>query len=420
MMRPFLRLLGAAALFVVLLATCSTPFISQPAPRISGFVAESSAGSPIRPTVQPSVTPIGGGEQAASAQATPTIALPDAPAPLSANMAPAPAAPLSLAGVAAQMDAEMQAAVAGGTFSGVALVARGDEIIFAKGYGMADATNGAAITPATRFRLASVSKAITAIAMMQLVADGKIDLNASICNYLRQCGAAWGSVLVRHLLTHTSGIPNYTDFANFAEVEQLPATPDQVIDRFRGLPLGFAPGSAYQYCNSNYVLLGRIIEEVSVQYYPDFLRDRIFAPLRMNDSGYDSGNATALNGTRGYVTPGVPSIALDSSNLFAAGGLYSSAEDLLKLARALDNNTILPAEQAAQMYAPLYFNYGYGWKIEQRYGRRVIYHPGYMSGAATYFGRYPEDQVTVIILANSESANVVGLADRLAGMVFAP
>lgn len=425
-MRSIARLLGLAACLLVLLTTCSAPRLGERPARISGFVAEE--GAPGMPTVQPTVTPASrapsdGEPTPASPAATPALAIPpasEAPPPLSAAMLPAAGQPLppDLAAKAAQMDAYMQSLTGGGAFSGVALVAWRGQVLLSRGYGLADAGAGVGNGPATRFRLASVSKPLTAIAVMQLVEAGAIEPNASICTYLSGCPAAWQPVTVRSLLNHSSGIPNYTDFASFPAVEQQPASVEQVIARFRDLPLGFTPGSGYQYCNSNYVLLGRIIEEIAGMPYADYLRERIFGPLGMGDSGYDSGDGAALNGTRGYAGVGAPAIALDTSNLFAAGGLYSTAEDLYKLAQALDAGTLLAPELAAQMYAPLYYGYGYGWKIEQRYGRRVIYHPGYMSGAATYLGRYPEDGLTVVVLSNLEVANVVGAADALADMVL--
>jgi CubicO group peptidase (beta-lactamase class C family) len=425
-MRSIARLVGLAACLLVLLTTCSAPRLGERPARISAFVAQEPV-APGMPTVQPTVTPASvppsdGEPTPASSAATPALVLPAAnsPPPLSAAMLPAAGQPLTpeLAAKAAQMDGYMRSLAEAGAFSGTALVAWRGQILLSGGYGMADASAGLGNAPSTRFRLASVSKPLTAIVVMQLAAAGKIDLNASICTYLSGCPAAWQPVMVRNLLNHSSGIANYTDFASFADVEQRPASVEQVIARFRDLPLGFTPGSGYQYCNSNYVLLGRMIEEVSGLPYADYMRERLFGPLGMGDSGYDSGDGAALNGTRGYASLGVPAIPIDTSNLFAAGSLYSSATDLYRLAQALDGGSLLAPEIAAQMYAPLYYSYGYGWKIEQRYGRRVIYHPGYMSGAATYLGRYPEDGLTVVVLSNLEVADVVGAADALAGIAL--
>lgn len=420
-MRAIARMIGLAACLLVLLTTCSAPRLGQRPAQISAFVAE-SAPQPGQPTVQPTVTPVNpAGVGAAPAPApSPTLALPDAPAPLAAAMVPQAEQPLpaDLAVRASEMDAYLQSLSDEGVFSGAALVAWRGQVLLSRGYGPADLGAGLTNSARTRFRLASVSKPLTAIVVLQLAAAGAIDLNASICSYLSACPAAWQPVSLRNLLTHSSGIPNYTDFARFADMEQFPSSVDQVIATFRDLPLGFAPGSGYQYCNSNYVLLGRIIEEVTGKPYAAVMQERIFGPLGMADSGYDTGDGSVLNGTRGYASFATPAIPLNTSNLFAAGGLYASAEDLYKLAQALDADSLLPPDLTAQMYTPLYYGYGFGWKIEERFGRRLIYHPGYMSGAATYFGRYPDDGLTVIVLSNLEVANVTGIADTLAGMAF--
>jgi CubicO group peptidase (beta-lactamase class C family) len=226
-------------------------------------------------------------------------------------------------------------------------------------------------------------------------------------------------VTVAHLLSHSSGLPNYTDFAEFSAVEQQPSTPDQVVARFRDLPLGFTPGSVYHYTNSNYVLLGTIIERASGQSYPDYMQQELFAPLGMADSGYDPGDFGPLNGTRGYAG-GALDIPLNTSNLYAAGGLYSTVEDLFKLAQALDSGRLLSDELTARMVTPAVGRYGFGWMVEQRGANRLVYHPGSMSGAATWFGRYPDAGLTIIVLSNDYYADVYSAADYLASLVLGP
>lgn len=422
------RLAGLMLCLLVLLTTCSAPLGNDHSARLSGFVAgpgESGAaqGSAGEPTVLPSVTPLaqaGDSGSVPALQSTPALSVPAESSGLSAvlNSVPTPTLAPEMVAVAGNMDAYLQSLVDEGSFSGAVLVAYQGQVLLSKGYGMANAEQGIIATSTTRFRLASVSKSITALAVMQLVGAGLINLDASICTYLPNCPEAWKPVLVRHLLTHTSGIANYTDFAAFADVEQLPASPDQVIDRFRDLPLGFEPGSLYQYCNSNFVLLGQIIEQVSGQPYDAYMHDWIFGPLGMINSGYDSGDASVLGGTRGYVGAGTPAIPINTSNLFAAGGIYSTVEDLYRLAQALDAGHMMKPELAAQMFTPFYYGYGFGWKIENRYGRQVIYHPGEMSGAHTYFGRYPNDGLTVIVLSNNEYTNATATGEYLAGMIF--
>lgn len=406
-MRHVARLVGIALCLLVLLTTCSAPGRQL---RISSYVAAPTPA--LAPTVLPSVTPalgVAAGAPGEVGQATP---------PLSAIMSPATTgqAP-DLTARVGQMDAYLATLAQQSSFSGAVLVAYQGRVLLSRGYGLANREEGRPAAAATRFRLASVTKPLTAIAVLRLVAAGKVGLDAPICDYFESCPPAWAPVTVAHLLSHSSGLPNYTDFAEFAAVEQQPSTPEQVVARFRDLPLGFTPGSLYHYTNSNYVLLGQIIERASGQSYPEFMRQELFAPLGMADSGYDPGDFSPLNGTRGY-SGGALDIPLNTSNLYAAGGLYSTVEDLFKLAQALDSGRLLPDDLAARMVTPAVGRYGFGWMVEQRGANRLVYHPGSMSGAATWFGRYPDAGLTIIVLSNDYYADVYSVADYLAGLVL--
>ncbi|MCS6880883.1 MAG: serine hydrolase domain-containing protein [Oscillochloridaceae bacterium] len=412
-MRHYARLIGFAACLLVLLTTCSLPFTGGRQVRVAAFVAPPTA--VLGPTVLPTVTPV------PMAASTPVLEPPAAP-PLAAVLAPvrtgdgAPLAPDMLTR-AAQMDAYIASLARQGRFSGSVLVAVRGHVLLSRGYGMANREAAIPATASTRYRLASVTKPLTALGVLRLAAAGKLNLDASICAYLDPCPAAWGPITVAHLLSHSSGLANYTDFAEFADLELSPSTPEQTIALFRDLPLGFVPGTLYHYTNSNYVVLGRLIEQVAGMSYEEFMRRELFQPLDMQDTGLDPGDFGPLKGTRGYAG-GQPDIPLDVSNLFAAGDLYSSVEDLFKLAQALDAGRLLPADLAARMTTPGHGGYGLGWKIEQRGPHRLVYHPGSMSGAATWFGRYPDQGVTVIVLSNEYYANVSAIANYLAGQVL--
>jgi len=410
-MRQLARLAGLAICLLVLLTTCSAPGRSA---RISSFVAAPTA--VLGPTVLPSVTPV---PQVAGQFPTPALAVGQVAPPLAAVMSPASTGQIApdLVARAAQMDGYLATLAQQSSFSGAVLVAYQGRVLLSRGYGMANREQGLPASATTRFRLASVSKPLTALGVLRLVAAGKLSLDASICDYLDGCPPAWAPVRVANLLSHTSGIANFTDFAEFPNQEQQPATSAQVVARFRDLPLGFTPSSLYQYTNSNYVLLGQIIERVSGQSYPDYMRQELFAPLAMADTGYDPGDFGPLNGTHGYAG-GVLDIPLNTSNLYAAGGLYSTVEDLLKLTQALDAGRILPADLAARMVTPGEGRYGLGWMIEQRGAQRLVYHPGSMSGAATWLGSYPDAGVTVIVLSNDYYANVFAVADYLAAQLL--
>ncbi|HEU5100707.1 MAG TPA: serine hydrolase domain-containing protein [Roseiflexaceae bacterium] len=347
---------------------------------------------------------------------------PATPAPIAAQAVPVAAPPAPLLAPASPLgqtiDGYMNDIVNAGWFQGAILVARGGQVIISKGYGMADAEHGTPNTAQTRFRLASVTKQFTAAAVVILQARGQLNVQDSICTYLPNCPNAWREITVLHLLTHTSGLPNYTDFASYEPSQMQPTTPDELIARFRDLPLVYTPGTTYSYENSDYVLLGRIVEQVSGQAYADFLRDAIFAPLQMNDSGVDAGLGIGPGYAVGYGGFNEKAPALDASTLFSAGAAYSTVEDLYRWDQALYSDAIVPAALRAQMFTPFLSDYAFGWKVDRLGDRLRLSHPGLIDGFATYFARYPDDHVTVIVLGNMDAANTSGIGDYLASLVF--
>jgi CubicO group peptidase (beta-lactamase class C family) len=327
-----------------------------------------------------------------------------------------PAEPLSPLGQT--LDNYLNDIVNAGWFQGSVLIARDGKIILSKGYGMADAAQGTPNSPQTRFRLASVTKQFTAAAIMILQARGKLNVQDSICSYLPDCPDAWRDVTIQHLLTHTSGLPNYTDFMTYEPSQMQPATPDQLIARFRDQPLLYPPGSTYFYENSDYVVLGKIIEQVAGQSYADFLQASIFAPLQMHDSGVAVGLGNQPGYAVGYGSVGAPAPPLDTSTLFSAGALYSTVEDMYRWDQALSSDVLLPAALRSEMFTPFLRDYAFGWRVDRPGDRLRISHPGLIDGFATYIARYPDDHVTVIVLSNLDSADAAGIGDYLASLVF--
>ncbi|RRR69668.1 MAG: class A beta-lactamase-related serine hydrolase [Candidatus Viridilinea halotolerans] len=403
-MRYPARLIGLAFCLLVLLNTCASPFGVREAGQ-GDVVADAAFG----PTVLPTVTPLLGGGEAIGGNGA------AAAPPLSGMMesvTSAPPPPLTAVERAERMDGYLASLTQQASFSGSVLVAHRGHVLLSRGYGLANREEALPATARTRYRLASVTKPFTAMAALRLVASDRLALEASICRYLAPCPPAWEPVTVNHLLRQASGIPNYTDFADFVHYELQPSTPEQLVARFRHLPLGFTPGTIYHYTNSNFLLLGLIIEAASGQSYAELLHDEIFAPLGMENSGQDPGDFSPLEGTRGYAGA-VRDIPLNASNLFAAGDLYATVEDLYLFALALDGNQLLPPELAGVMVTPGPGRYALGWMVEQRGERRLVYHPGSMSGAATWFGRYPDEGLTVIVLSNNAYANMRAITDTL-------
>jgi CubicO group peptidase (beta-lactamase class C family) len=339
-----------------------------------------------------------------------------APAPLVAQSLPVPVAqPTDPLGRA--IDSYLNDIVGQGWFQGSVLVARGGTVLLSKGYGLADAARGIANTPRTRFRLASLTKQFTAMAILILQDRGQLNVRDSICAHLADCPAAWRPITIHNLLTHTSGLPNYTDFGDYDATQMLPATPAELVARFRDHPLLFPPGTQYMYENSDYVLLGQIIEQASGQSYGDFLRAAIFEPLGMRDTGVDPGQG-GEGQALGYRVPGELAPALDTSTLFAAGSLYSTVDDMYRWDQALYTTKLVPKPLLDAMWTPFMRDYGYGWWIATFNGHHEISHPGLIDGFATSIARYPDDQVTVIVLSNMSGADASSISNYIATMVF--
>jgi CubicO group peptidase (beta-lactamase class C family) len=403
---------GLAAL--VLITTCSPP---QPRMLIAPAAAL-QAGVDAQPMAPRVVEQLRAQATAAPApaQAPPVGPAPiSAPAPLIAQSQPVAAAVADPVG--RLIDSYLSDIVAQGWFQGSVLVARGGTVIISKGYGLADAQRGIANTPQTRFRLASVTKQFTAMAIMILQSRGQLDVRDSICAHLADCPDTWRPITIHNLLTHTSGLPNYTDFGDYEATQMLPATPAELVARFRDQPLLFPPGSQYMYENSDYVLLGQIIEQTSGQSYADFLRGAIFEPLGMRDSGVDPG-AGSEGQAIGYRVPGELAPALDTSTLFAAGSLYSTVEDMYRWDQALSTTRLLPKPLLDMIWTPFMRDYGYGWWIADFNGHHEISHPGLIDGFATSIARYPDDQLTVIVLANMSGADASSISNYITTLVF--
>jgi CubicO group peptidase (beta-lactamase class C family) len=384
-------------------------------------IAPSVFSAPQRPiarafTPTPALVPIGQPASAPQSQPATPVAIAVQAAPVNAPtpvVIPAQPSPLGQT-----LDNYLNDIVNAGWFQGAVLVVHDGQPIISKGYGMADAAHGTPNSAQTRFRLASVTKQFTAAAIMILQARGQLNIQDAICAHLPDCPDAWRDVTILHLLTHTSGLPNYTDFMSYEPSQMLPATPDQLIARFRDQPLLYPPGTTYSYENSDYVLLGRIIEQVAGQSYADFMHNAIFAPLHMRDSGVAAGLGNEPGYAVGYSSVGAPAPPLDASTLFSAGALYSTVEDLYRWDQALSSDVLLPAALRSQMFTPFLRDYAFGWRVDRPGERLRISHPGMIDGFATYIARYPDDHVTVIVLSNLDSADAVGIGDYLASLVL--
>ena len=304
----------------------------------------------------------------------------------------------------------MQTQVQNSHFSGAVLVSRAGEVLFEAGYGLADVEWQIPNQPNTKFSIASLSKQFTAALIMKLQEQGKLHVTHLICQYLDSCPAIWSSIRISNLLSHTSGIPNFTDIPSFLAERRLSRTKDQVVLTFCDKPLEFAPGEKFRYSNSNYFLLGMIIEKVSDSTFEDVLTREILAPLRLKDSGIASGDSVIEKQARGYrATPEgrvVDADIMDASWTFGAGGMYSTVGDLKKWDDALDTDAILPRSTLASMWTPVKEGYGYGWYVpaisRATLDRRVVFNSGHTDGFVSCMSRFPADKLVVVVLSNYE------------------
>ena len=268
-----------------------------------------------------------------------------------------------------RMDQIVQSSVANKQFMGAVLVARGNDVLFSKGYGSANLEWQIPNTPSTKFRLGSVTKQFTAASILLLEERGKLKVDDPVKKYLPDAPAAWDKMTIFHVLTHTAGIANFTNFPDYQSTEAIPTTPEKLVARFRDKPLEFQPGDRMNYSNSGYVLLGYLIEKVSGQTYEKFLQENIFTPLGMKDSGYDSNSAVIARRASGY-TPGpngpVNAGFVHMSIPIAAGALYSTTEDLLKWEQGLFGGKVLSAASLQKMTTPFKNDYAFGLEVHTR------------------------------------------------------
>ncbi|MGB4848102.1 MAG: serine hydrolase, partial [Saprospiraceae bacterium] len=330
-----------------------------------------------------------------------------------------------------KLDALISAYAEYSQFNGSVLVADKGEIIYKKGFGLANMEWDIPNKPDTKFRLASVTKQFTAMLIVQLASENKIKLDVPISTYLPDYPKKNGDIItIHHLLTHTSGIPNYTSFANYQEIMSLAYRPEDIVRLFADSTLDFTPGERFQYSNSGYVLLGYIIEQITGKSYEQVLQDKIFTPLKMMNSGYDHNETVIKNRAAGYNQVGNTfqnANYIDMSVPFSAGGIYSTVEDLYLWDQALYSEKLLPKK-----YLDLIFTkhipsgqnyYGYGWQIgKMPVGNsedqvETISHSGSINGFGTLITRIPSDKSLIVLLNNTGNAPLYDMSIGITGIL---
>jgi CubicO group peptidase (beta-lactamase class C family) len=314
-------------------------------------------------------------------------------------------------------------------FNGAVLVAVEDGIAFKHAYGMADFEWSIRNTTDTRFRLASITKQFTSMLIMQLVDEGRLSLDDRLADrvpyYRKDTG---GKVTIHHLLSHTSGIPNFTSIPNMMrDHSRTPLRLRELVTQFCSGDLEFEPGEKFAYSNSGYVILGAIIEQVTGKAYEESLRERVFAPLGMNSSGYDHSETLIARRAAGYDRDlrGLRNCAyLEMSLPFAAGALYSTVEDLYLWDRALYGTQLLSEAARNRMFTPGIGGYAYGWFVGReaigpgKAERTVMQHFGVINGFSSLILRIPEDRVLVVLLNNTGGTTLVPIAQGIEELLY--
>lgn len=321
-----------------------------------------------------------------------------------------------------KIDSYIQNYVEANNFSGTVLVARGGEILYKKAHGLADRANDVPCQTNTVYQIASVSKPFTAAAILWLAEHGKLSVDDPLSKYIPDFRDG-DKITLHHALTHTSGIPNINAFASYDTISRFPQTPASLIENFKHLPLDFEPGETYSYSNSNYNVLAYIIEQVSGQSYGDFLKEKFFDPLGMQDTRHRQAvNRIVPRLATGYAPMGAKGLEqatyLDWSAKTGNGSLYSTVEDLYKWDRALYPDKILSAEGRELMFTARVPNVGYGWFLSPRYNKTRHYINGRSPGYTAYFLRYPDDDVCIIALGNNYIPLATQIGNDIAAMLF--
>ena len=309
--------------------------------------------------------------------------------------------------VPARLDAVANAYRAEKHFMGAVLVMEDGNVLLDRGYGTANLDWSLPDAPDVKFRIGSVTKQFTAALVLLLQQDGKLGLSDPISKFLPDAPQAWAKVTVSELLHHTSGIPDFTHDPRFPVWSASPRTPKETFALVADKPLDFPTGSKFAYSNTNYELLGAIIEAASGKSYADLLTSRLLEPLGLHDTGLDADNLVLSRRALGYAEHAGGWTYARSESMtvpWAAGAMYSTTGDLARWTTALHGGKVLSAASLAEMTHAGLGGYGMGLEIGKHAGEPMIWHNGGIEGFHSYVAWIPSRRLTAVILANDESA----------------
>lgn len=288
-------------------------------------------------------------------------------------------------------------------FMGTVLVTHGDQVLLDKAYGKAVLEWNVPNETGAKFRIGSITKQLTAALVLLLQEQGKLSITDPVSKYLPDAPQAWAKITVADLLGQTSGIPDFTKIKGFPEWAANAHTWNEEFAFFKDKPLDFEPGSKFAYSNSNYGVLGGILEKVSGEKYGDLLRERIFGPLGMSDSGLDTDTLVLPKRAEGYMHGPKGLVVARSESMsvpFSGGSIYSTTGDLLKWEQGLFGGKLLSANSLKAMTTPGKGNYGLGVYILNEDGVTIVQHNGAIEGFSSNLIYAPEKRICIVVLAN--------------------
>lgn len=285
-------------------------------------------------------------------------------------------------------------------FSGSVLVSKNNEIIFNESYGYSNKEKGLKNTPQTKFMIGSMTKAITALCIMQLSEKGMLSTQQSIEDYIPDLYKGHG-ITIHHLLTHTSGIPNYITLKKQIKWGEH-HTAQEILQIIKSYKLKFTAGEKWSYSNTNYLILGMIIEIVSGMSYHQYVKNYIFIPAKMNNSGFI--NEEQINVANNYIK-GEKGFNMDPSMFFACGDIVSTVGDFYLLDKAIQDGKLLKPQLVTEMQKPhhdgKYVKYGYGLFVKKHFDCKSVCHGGSIpNGYTSHFEKYIDDDIIIIVLSN--------------------
>jgi CubicO group peptidase (beta-lactamase class C family) len=306
-------------------------------------------------------------------------------------------------------------------FNGVALLARDGEVLLEKGYGWRNIRDRTPHDAGSIFQTGSLTKAFTAAVILKLQEQGKLSVSDPLGKFLP--GYPHGDqITLYHLLTHTSGLYDYTgSLAPYKFLIRKTVSRKRIVDIFRNKPLAFEPGSRFSYSSSGYYLLGMVIEQVCDKPYEQVVREMLFAPIGMSHSGFDFRGLKSSSRSTGYSVfyRDKQSVAfdMDSTVLYAAGGIYSTAGDLFKWVKAFSGPELLAADSRKQALSPYKNNYAFGWAVDSLFGRRIMTHGGSLPNFSSLILHFAGEEITLVLLTNT-AGNLWNLGVEISRRVF--